>query len=419
MPDTVQATKHGTTRADCERLDRDHPAARLRNRFSLPEKGIYLCGNSMGPVPKGVPERMRQAIEVEWKEDVVRAWSSAEWHVAPTRVGAKLSHLIGAAEDEVIAVDSTSVNLYKLLVGALRLKPERRVIVAERGDFPTDSYIAAEVAEMMGGELRLVGPGELASAIDSKVAVAAFSQVNYRTGNRHDMAAMTKHVHGAGALMLWDLCHSAGVMPIELNACGADLAIGCGYKYLNGGPGAPAYAFVASRHQAAFRPALWGWHGHAEPFEFHDDYTPHQGILRVRSGTSPQLSLIALEAALAAFDGVDLHALRNRSEQLSELMISLHDEHLVSRGYALLSPREAKHRGAHVAITHPEGYAITQALIAKGVIADLRAPDVLRFGLAPMFVRCVDVFDTVSVLADIVDQRLYERPEYRVPGQVL
>ncbi|HKX06552.1 MAG TPA: aminotransferase class V-fold PLP-dependent enzyme [Stellaceae bacterium] len=249
MLDIALAAHPGLSRADCERLDREHPVAALRDRFHLPKETIYLCGNSMGPVAVGVAERMRRAVEEEWTQSVVRAWSTAGWHVAPTRVGALISRLIGADEDEVIVVDSTSVNLFKLLVAALRLNPGRRVIVAERGDFPTDMYIAAGVAELLGGELRLVKPDDLTAAIDASVAVVAISEVNYRTSRRHEMAAMTKAAHNAGALVLWDLCHSAGVMEIALNACRADFAIGCGYKYLNGGPGAPSYAFVARRHR--------------------------------------------------------------------------------------------------------------------------------------------------------------------------
>ena len=419
MPDIGETVHPGLNRVDCERLDREHPIAALRDRFQLPKDTIYLCGNSMGPVAVGVAERMRRAVEVEWTQSVVRAWSTAGWHVAPARVGALISRLIGAEADEVIVVDSTSVNLFKLLVAALRLNPGRRVIVAERGDFPTDMYIAAGVAELLGGELRLVKPDDLLAAIDPSVAVVAISEVNYRTSRRHDMAAMTRAAHDAGALMLWDLSHSAGVMEIALNACGADLAVGCGYKYLNGGPGAPAYAFVARRHQPHLHQPLTGWHGHAKPFAFVDEYEPAEGMARLRCGTSPQLSLIALEAGLAAFEGVDLKAVRNRSEQLTSLLIRLHDAHLASRGYSVMTPREAARRGAQVSLTHPEGYAIMQALLARGVICDLRAPDVLRFGLAPLYVRCVDVYDTVAILADIVDRRLYERPEYREPGRVL
>ncbi len=406
-------------RAACARLDAEHPLGRLRERFRMPKDTIYLCGNSMGPVGVDVPDGMRRAVEVEWTESVVRAWSSAGWHVAPSRVGALLSRLIGAEENEVIVVDSTSVNLFKLLVGAMRLNPGRRVIVAERGDFPTDPYIAASVAEMMGGEVRLVDPQDLAAAIDSTVAVVAVSEVNYRTCHRHDMAAMTRRAHDAGALMLWDLSHSAGTMQIALNAANADLAVGCGYKYLNGGPGAPAYAFVARRHQHRRRQPPPGWHGHAAPFAFAETYEPGEGILRLRCGTSPQLSLIALEAALAAFEGVDLKVLRNRSEQLSATFVALYDAHLASRGFSLLTPRDPARRGAHISLVHPQGYAIMQALLARRVVGDLRAPDVLRFGLAPLYVRCVDVHDTVQALMEIVDQRIHEHAEFRQPGRVL
>jgi kynureninase len=280
-------------------------------------------------------------------------------------------------------------------------------------------YVASGVAELLGGEVRMVRPDEMAGAIDESVAVVALSEVNYRTARRYDMRAMTRAVQDVGALMLWDLCHSAGVMEIALNDCNADYAVGCGYKYLNGGPGAPSYSFVAKRHQADLRQPLTGWHGHAAPFAFVDDYAPAAGMARLRCGTSPQLSLIALEAALEAFDGVDLKAVRARSEQLTSLFIDLFDAHLVSRGFGLVTPREVERRGSQVSIAHAEAYAIMQALLAKGVIGDLRAPDVLRFGLAPMYVRCVDVFDTVAALVEIVDGRVYERAEYRQPGKVI
>ncbi|AOR72628.1 kynureninase [Burkholderia stabilis] len=391
-----------TTREHCAALDAADPLAHCRARFDLPADTIYLDGNSLGAMPANVPARMQRALEHEWAHGLIRSWNDADWYPAPQRTGDKIAALIGAGKGEVIVADSTSVNLFKVLVAATRMRPGRRVILAERTNFPTDVYIAASVAELTGCELRCVDPDEIVAAIDEDVAVVSLTHVNYKSGKRYDMAAVTRQAHEAGALSVWDLCHSAGAMPIGLNACDADFAVGCGYKYLNGGPGAPAYVFVASRHLADVRQPLTGWHGHAKPFDFTHDYAPHPAIDRMLTGTAPQLGVIALEAALDAFDGVDLGVLRDKSVALGDLFIALVDQELDGLGFTLASPRDAAQRGSQVSLAHAQGYAIVQALIARNMIGDFRAPDILRFGFAPLYVRYVDVWDTIAALKDVV-----------------
>ncbi|WP_176040603.1 kynureninase [Burkholderia stabilis] len=391
-----------TTREHCAALDAADPLAHCRARFDLPTDTIYLDGNSLGAMPANVPARMQRALEHEWAHGLIRSWNDADWYPAPQRTGDKIAALIGAGKGEVIVADSTSVNLFKVLVAATRMRPGRRVILAERTNFPTDVYIAASVAELTGCELRCVDPDEIVAAIDEDVAVVSLTHVNYKSGKRYDMAAVTRQAHEAGVLSVWDLCHSAGAMPIGLNACDADFAVGCGYKYLNGGPGAPAYVFVASRHLADVRQPLTGWHGHAKPFDFTHDYAPHPAIDRMLTGTAPQLGVIALEAALDAFDGVDLGVLRDKSVALGDLFIALVDQELDGLGFTLASPRDAAQRGSQVSLAHAEGYAIVQALIARNMIGDFRAPDILRFGFAPLYVRYVDVWDTIAALKDVV-----------------
>ncbi|WP_241303307.1 kynureninase [Burkholderia stabilis] len=391
-----------TTREHCAALDAADPLAHCRARFDLPADTIYLDGNSLGAMPANVPARMQRALEHEWAHGLIRSWNDADWYPAPQRTGDKIAALIGAGKGEVIVADSTSVNLFKVLVAATRMRPGRRVILAERTNFPTDVYIAASVAELTGCELRCVDPDEIVAAIDEDVVVVSLTHVNYKSGKRYDMAAVTRQAHEAGALSVWDLCHSAGAMPIGLNACDADFAVGCGYKYLNGGPGAPAYVFVASRHLADVRQPLTGWHGHAKPFDFTHDYAPHPAIDRMLTGTAPQLGVIALEAALDAFDGVDLGVLRDKSVALGDLFIALVDQELDGLGFTLASPRDAAQRGSQVSLAHAQGYAIVQALIARNMIGDFRAPDILRFGFAPLYVRYVDVWDTIAALKDVV-----------------
>jgi kynureninase len=415
-------------RSDCELRDRDDPLARRRDAFELPEGVIYLDGNSLGPLPKGVSERVREVVEREWGEDLIRSWNSAGWIDLPRKAGAKIAPLIGAAPDEVLVADSTSIDLYKLVAAALEARPGRNVVVSERDNFPTDLYVIqglARSARAFGGqhgrpiELRTIGRREdLDGTLDDDVAVVVLTQVDYRTGECWHLADVTRRVRDAGALMLWDLAHSTGAVPVDLTAAGADLAVGCGYKYLNGGPGAPAFLYVAKRHQRTLRSPLQGWLGHAEPFAFEREYRPAGGIDLFQAGTPAILSLAALDAALDVFDGVDMEVVREKSVALSELFLERVAAECGELGVEIACPRQAAHRGSQVSLRHPEGYAIVQALIARGVIGDFRTPDVLRFGLAPLYLRYVDVWDAVGHLREVLEGREYEREEFRTRAAV-
>jgi kynureninase len=407
-------------RKHCEKLDRRDPLARFRERFVLPEDVIYLDGNSLGPLLKTVPERIRQVVEREWGEGLIRSWNAARWIDLPQRVGDKIAPLIGAEPGEVVAADSTSVNLFKLLSAALNLQRGRAVILSERDNFPTDLYVAQGVRDQLGGrhEIKLVDASEIRDAVDEQVAVVMLTHVNFRTGARHDMRAITAAAHAKGALVLWDLSHSAGAMPLALGAARADLAIGCGYKYLNGGPGAPAFLYVRRDLQDRIRPPLAGWMGHREPFAFVPDYAPAEGILRNLCGTPPVLAMAALDAALDLWAEVDLAVLRAKSVALADLMIELVDQQGSELGLRLATSREAEQRGSQVSFAHPEGYAVMQALIARGVIGDYRAPDLIRFGLTPLYLRYVDVFDAVTILTEILRHRQWDRVDFKRRAKV-
>ncbi len=407
-------------RKHCEDLDRRDPLTRFRERFLLPDGIIYLDGNSLGPVLKSVPGRIAQLVEREWGEGLIRSWNAAGWIDLPQRIGDKIAPLIGAEPGEVVAADSTSVNLFKLLSAALTLQRGRSVILSERDNFPTDLYVAQGVRDQLGGrhELKLVDAAGIRDAIDEQVAVVMLTHVNFRNGARHDMSTITRAAHDKGALVLWDLSHSVGAMPLALGAARADLAIGCGYKYLNGGPGAPAFLYVRRDLQDRIRPPLSGWMGHREPFAFVPDYAPAQGILRNLCGTPPVLAMVALDAALDIWAEVDLTALRAKSVALADLLISLVDEQGRGLGLTLATTRDAEQRGSQVSFAHPEGYSVMQALIARGVIGDYRAPDLIRFGLTPLYLRHLDVFDAVAILTQILRDRLWDRPEFKRRAKV-
>ncbi|UZD54189.1 kynureninase [Caldimonas aquatica] len=414
------------TRQDCEARDRADPLAPLREQFVLPEGVIYLDGNSLGVLPRATPARIREVVECEWGQDLIRSWNTAGWIHLPHRVGAKIARLVGAEAGELTAADSTSVNLYKVLVAASRLAqadaPERRVILSERSNFPTDLYIAQSVAQELGWALELVEADEIEARLGPDVAVLMLTHVNYRTGRMHDMAVLTRRAHEAGALAIWDLAHSAGAVPVDLKGCDADFAIGCGYKYLNGGPGAPAFVWVHPRHADRFWQPLAGWMGHASPFEFTPDYKPAAGIARYLCGTPPILSMAALECGvdtvLAAEPLGGMAALREKSLALTQLFMDLVEERCAGHGLALVSPREDALRGSQVCLTREEGgYAIVQALIARGVIGDFRAgdarmPDILRFGFTPLYCRHVDVWDAVEHLRAVLESGEWRRPEF-------
>ncbi len=392
-------------------LDDRNPLASHRDLFALPAGMVYLDGNSLGAMPRAVPEHVDRAVREEWAGGLIGSWNTAEWMTLPRRVGAKVARLVGAAPDDVLVGDSTSVMLFKTLVAACRLRPDRRVVVVEPTTFPTDGYVAAGVAETLGLEVRWCDPADPAAAVDEDVAVVALTQVDFRTGAMFDLAAVTRAVHDAGALMLWDLCHSAGAVPVDLTAADADFAVGCTYKYLNGGPGSPAYVWVAPRHQETLRQPVTGWMGHAEPFAMERDYVPAPGVARMASGTPPVLALSALDAALAVFDGVDLDVLRAVSLSLTGLFLELVDARL-GDAFEVVTPRDPARRGSQVSLRHPQAYGVVQALIARGVVGDFRTPDVARFGFAPLYVRHVDVHDAVDALVAVMERDEHARPEY-------
>ena len=400
------------TRTDAIARDESDPLQALRQRFVIPETVIYLDGNSLGPLPRHVPAQIARIVEHEWGQGLIRSWNDAGWIDAPRRTGAKIARLIGAVADEVVVADSTSVNLFKLLVAAAKLLPGRKVLLTERTNFPTDLYIIDSVAELLGLTVVRAWPNEVLGALDDHVAVLALTHVDYRSGCMHPMRQLSIAAHAAGALALWDLSHSAGVVNVELGEDQADLATGCGYKYLNGGPGAPAFAFVARQHLDGVRQPLSGWLSHALPFMFADDYVPAPGIGRLQCGTPPMLSLLALEAALDVFDNVDRAALRRKSQALGDLFIRLFDEQLDAHGFELISPRDSEVRGSQVSLTHPHGYAVIRALIARGIIGDFRTPNILRFGLAPLYVRFVDVFDAVAAIGEIMATEGWNEPQF-------
>ena len=403
------------TRRGALQRDADDPLAFARARFSLPEGLVYLDGNSLGALPRGVHARLRQVVEDEWGGRLIGSWNAAGWMDLPAVTGAKIARLVGARPDEVVAADSTSVNLFKLLVAAARLRPDRGVIVTEPSTFPTDGYIAASVARTLGLELRWCDPLDPLASVDRDTAVLALTHVDFRTGRMYDMDAVTRGAHAEGALMLWDLCHSAGAVPVDLTAAGADLAVGCTYKYLNAGPGAPAFCYVATAHQEAVDQPLTGWMGHAAPFAMDRDYVPAAGVDRMRAGTPPILGLASLDAALDAFEGVDTADLRRKSVALTSSFIELVREHT---DLEVVTPSAPEERGSQVSLRHPQAYGVVQALIARGVVGDFRTPDIARFGFAPLYIRHVDVFDAVAALRTVLDRQEYADPAYVVRAAV-
>ena len=402
------------SRAACAALDAADPLAPLRARFTVPPELIYLDGNSLGVLPAATPQRLAEVITQEWGQGLIRSWNAAHWVELPQRLGEKLAPLIGAAPGTVRVCDSTSVNLFKVLAAALAARPGRTVIVSEADNFPTDLYIAEGLAALLGQQhtLRLVAADDIAAALDEDVAVLLLSHVNYRTGRLHDMAALTAAAHAKGALTVWDLAHSAGALPVQLAAAGADFAVGCGYKYLNGGPGAPAFLYVAPAHQATLAAPLSGWFGHARPFAFEHRYAPAAGVDRLLVGTPPVLSMAALEVGIDLMAEVDLEALRAKSLAMSALFAARVERELGESGLTLVSPRDDTQRGSQVCLAHAEAWPVMQALIARGVIGDFRAPDILRFGFTPLYLSHVQVWDAVTHLADVLRTREWDAPQF-------
>jgi kynureninase len=398
-------------RARAEAADAGDPLRARRALFHLPDGVTYLDGNSLGCLTYAARERLRHVVDQEWGEGLISSWNAASWVDLPARVGARIARLVGAEEGALVACDSTSVNLFKTLSAALALRPGRRVIVSERSNFPTDLYMAEGLAALLGQghELRLAdSPEAIPALVDADTAVLMLTQVNYRTGALHDMAALSTLARDHGALALWDLAHSAGALPVRLAEDGADFAIGCGYKYLNGGPGAPAFLYVAPRHAEAARQPLSGWFGHAAPFAFEPGYRPAPGIARFLTGTPSVLALSALDAALEAFDGVEMAALRQKSMALTAFFVEAVETLCEGHGLRLAGPRDPARRGSQVSFHHPAAYALCQALIAAGVVGDFRAPDILRLGFAPLYNSFADALHAAQTMATILASGRHE-----------
>lgn len=392
--------------------------AATRALFHLPTGVIYLDGNSLGPLPRAVEPRLSAAVNAEWGDQLIRAWNESGWMTMPRRVGDRVGRLIGAEPGSVVMGDTLSLKVYQALASALDLNPERQIVLSDSGNFPTDLYMAEGLLASLGRDhmLKVVAPEEVEGAIDETVAVLMLTEVDYRTGRRHDMPALIRKAHAAGTIVIWDLAHSAGALPVDLAAADADFAVGCTYKYLNGGPGAPAFIYVAPRLADRVRPALSGWMGHEAPFAFDLSYRPGTGIERMRVGTPPILALAALDAALDVWDGVDLADVRRASLALADRFIAEVERRCPD--LSLASPRDGAVRGSQVSFSHPEGYAIMQALIAHGVIGDFRAPDILRFGLTPLYIGEDDIVAAVDIMQEVMDARLWDTPAYRTRGLV-
>ena len=392
--------------------------AATKAMFHLPEGMIYLDGNSLGPLPRKAAAQVSRVIDKEWGEMLITGWNKAGWMDQPTRVGDRIARLIGAEPGHVVMGDTLSIKVYQALASALEMRPDRRVILSDSGNFPSDLYMAEGLIASLGRgyELRVVAPEDVADNITDAVAVTLITEVDYRTGRKHDMADLTARAHAAGALTIWDLAHSAGALPVDLAGCGADFAVGCTYKYLNGGPGAPAFIFVAPRHADTARPALSGWLGHEAPFAFATSYRPGSGIERMRVGTPPVIALAALEAAMDIWDMTTMHDIRATSIALTEQFIK--GIEATCPMLTLASPRDASQRGSQVSFRFADGYAAIQAMIARGVIGDFRAPDIMRFGFTPLFIDEGDVNKAINIIADVMTNSLWDRPEYKTRARV-
>lgn len=394
--------------------DQNDPLATFRDRFELPDGVVYLDGNSLGALPRSAGPRLQQIMLEEWGRDLINGWSDHGWLNLNQRIGDRIAKLIGAGDDEVIIADSTTINIFKMVTSALEMRAGRKIILTEDDNFPTDLYILESVARLAGDDCIIlkVPRDDLLDAIDDQTAVVVLTQVNYRTSAILDMAAITEKAHTEGALTMWDLSHSAGALPVDLNGCDVDFAVGCGYKYLNGGPGAPAYIFAAHRHQDALKPALAGWMGHSRPFDFSRQHKPADGIRRTLTGTPAILALAALEEGVKTFDGVDMYMAREKSMALTDLFIDLVEQKLTGFGIRISCPRRAEDRGNQVTFSHPQGDRLMQALIDDDVIGDFRAPETMRFGMAPLYVRYEDIWLAVKSLYNILENEIHLQPKY-------
>ena len=404
------------TRDQARALDAADPLRPFRERFRIPDGVIYLDGNSLGALPKAAIARQQEVVEKEWGHSLIRSWNEHQWIEAPQRIGAKIAALIGAKPHEVIVADSVTVNIFKLITAAAPLAPERRTILSEAGNFHTDLHVASGAADLLGMALDVVERDRIEAVIGADTNLLLLTHVHYKAGFRFDMAKITAQAREAGALTLWDLSHSAGAVPLHLNRDGAELAVGCGYKYLNGGPGAPAFLYVAEHLQERLMPALRGWMGHAAPFAFTDDYRPAPGIARFLAGTPPMLSLLALESGVESFDGADMGAVWAKSVRLFDLFLRFAEVRCPE--LECISPRAPEQRGSHISFRHPHAFEICQALIADGVIGDFRAPDVVRFGLTPLYLGFEDVHEAIERMAAILDSGRWREPRFAVRGKV-
>jgi kynureninase len=405
------------TLEEAQQRDSADPLAFARERFRLPEGVIYLDGNSLGAMPTAARDALANTAERQWGEDLIASWNKHGWIDWPTRIAAKLAPIVGAKASELLVADSTSVCLFKLLAAAAKVRPGRRTILTQQRNFPTDLYVAQGLADMLGMTLKAVPAEQVADTIDSETAVVTLTHVDYRSGAFYDMAAINAAAHAAGALTLWDLSHSAGAIELDLGGTGCDLAVGCGYKYLNGGPGAPAYLYVAKSLQDELKSPLQGWMGHADPFAFVDDYRPAAGILKFLTGTPSILALAALEAGLDTFKGIAMRDLAAKSRALSQLFIA-EVEARCGAEVRLESPRDPGRRGSHVVFAHAEGYAVMQALIARGVIGDFRAPDHMRFGFAPLYNRFEEMVRAAEILEQILAAREWDQARFKQRSKV-
>lgn len=402
--------------AQLVRLDQQDPLAYKRDAFVLPADTIYLDGNSLGALPKSAAARVQAVVETQWGEDLIKSWNQHQWIDLPFKIGEQIAPLIGSGPGQVICCDSTSINLFKVLSSAMQLQTGRKIVLSQRNNFPTDLYMVEGLGALLGEqrlELQLVDEQQIEGALTEQVAVLMLTQVDFRSGKLLDMQKITQLAHAQGVLVIWDLAHSAGALPIALDDWAVDFAVGCGYKYLNGGPGAPAFLYVAQRHHASVTQPLTGWMGHSAPFTFATGYQPGKGVAQYLSGTPAILSMSSLHGALEVFDNVDMQLLRNKSIALSELFINLLEQQPALDELILLSPKNPQNRGSQLAYTHPDAHAICQALIDQGVIVDFRAPDVLRFGFAPLYLRYIDIGRTIDLLGLVIESGLYRQPRFK------
>ena len=398
-------------------LDAADPLAFARQRFRLPDATVYLDGNSLGALPVASPQLLADVVEQQWGDDLIASWNRHGWIDWPTRVAARLAPIVGARPEELLIADSTSVSLFKLLGAAVAARHERNTLLVQRRDFPTDLYVAQGLADLRGLKVRAVEPDELLGAINEDTAAVLLSHVDYRSGSVRDMRSVNAAAKAADALVVWDLSHSAGAIEVDLTSAGAELAVGCGYKYLNGGPGAPAFLFVARHLQSQLQSPLQGWMGHAEPFAFVDEYRPADGIAKFLTGTPSILALAALDAGLATFEGIAMADLAAKSRALSQLFIG-EIEARCGDQVRLASPRDPSLRGSHVVFAHPDGYGVIQALIARGIIGDFRAPDLMRFGFAPLYNQFAEVVRAGEALADVLRTREWDQPRFTTRSKV-